>query len=45
MRDVGKGGGSGSVTFNNANLVVLSQVDEIHFADGTVWNWSTMPRK
>ena len=37
--------GSGSVTYQRANRNVFYQLDEIHFADGTVWKWSTMPRK
>ena len=38
--------GSGSMTFAKANSAnIRYQLDEIHFADGTIWKWSTMPRK
>jgi Ca2+-binding RTX toxin-like protein len=38
--------GSGSVTFEYTDRVGLAyQLDEIQFADGTVWSWSTMPRQ
>ena len=38
--------GVGNMTFVNANMGdVRYQVDEIQFADGTVWQWNTMPRQ
>lgn len=37
--------GSGGITFVNVNKDVRTYPDEIHFADGTVWKWSEMPRK
>ena len=39
-------GNSGSVTFVNANLSsIIYQMDEIQFADGTIWKWATMPKQ
>jgi hypothetical protein len=35
---------TGSITFINANRGnIRYQMDEIQFADGTIWKWATMP--
>jgi hypothetical protein len=41
-----EGNDAGSMTFKDANKgSIYYQMDEIQFADGTVWKWATMPKQ
>jgi hypothetical protein len=41
--ELGRGGSVTFVTANNNDI--RFQIDEIQFANGTVWKWATMPRQ